>query len=91
MPAGVVALNLIVSKILKIRRRGAGDEECGEAGGVDCVICMNAVDAKAPRERTVTPCNHFFHRECLERWMKVKMECPTCRGALKQLCRASRV
>lgn len=64
---------------------GAGDEECGEAGGVDCVICMNAVDATAPRERMVTPCNHFFHRECLERWMEVKMECPTCRGALPPL------
>ena len=57
-----------------------GDEGCGEAGGVDCVICMNAVDAKTPRERMVTPCNHFFHQECLERWMEVKMECPTCRG-----------
>ena len=64
---------------------GGGDEECGEAGGVDCVICMNAVEAREPRRRMVTPCNHFFHQECLERWMDVKMECPTCRGALPPL------
>ena len=61
---------------------GGGDEERGEAGGVDCVICMAPVDCADAKERMVTPCNHFFHRECLERWMEVKMECPTCRGGL---------
>ena len=61
---------------------GGGDEERGEAGGVDCVICMAPVDCTNLKERMVTPCNHFFHRECLERWMEVKMECPTCRGGL---------
>ena len=49
---------------------------------MDCVICMAPVDCAKAKERMVTPCNHFFHRECLERWMEVKMECPTCRGGL---------
>ena len=49
---------------------------------MDCVICMAPVDCTNLKERMVTPCNHFFHRECLERWMEVKMECPTCRGGL---------
>lgn len=30
----------------------------------------------------VTPCDHFFHSGCLQRWMDVKMECPTCRRPL---------
>ena len=64
---------------------GAGDPERGEAGGVDCVICMAPVQCDARAERMVTPCAHFFHKECLERWMEVKMECPTCRGALPPL------
>ena len=46
---------------------GAGDEECGEAGGVDCVICMNTVGREGPEGADVTPYNHFFHQECLER------------------------
>ena len=24
-------------------------------------------------------CNHFFHKECLETWLMIKMRCPTCR------------
>ena len=29
-----------------------------------------------------TPCNHNFHEECLQQWMEVKLECPTCRSQL---------
>ena len=53
-----------------------------EEGGLDCVICMAPIDFTNPSKRMVTPCNHFFHPECLERWLKVKMECPTCRRQL---------
>jgi hypothetical protein len=55
-----------------------------EEGGLDCVICMSDMSDiyQCPSKRMVTPCNHFFHPECLERWLKVKMECPTCRGVL---------
>ncbi|KAH0915554.1 hypothetical protein HID58_030000 [Brassica napus] len=52
----------------------------------DCVICMTAINL---RQRTsdfmvelVTPCEHFFHTGCLQRWMDIKMECPTCRRSL---------
>ncbi|BBN11396.1 transmembrane E3 ubiquitin-protein ligase [Marchantia polymorpha subsp. ruderalis] len=50
---------------------------------VDCVICMAAVDmAGRSTECMVTPCDHFFHSGCLQRWMDIKMECPTCRRPL---------
>ncbi|XP_027346619.1 transmembrane E3 ubiquitin-protein ligase FLY2-like [Abrus precatorius] len=49
----------------------------------DCVICMTAIDL-FPRSNDcmVTPCDHFFHSGCLQRWMDIKMECPTCRRPL---------
>lgn len=57
------------------------DIETGDAG-VECVICMNPVDVEDARARMLTPCNHVFHTACLQRWMLVKMECPTCRTIL---------
>lgn len=32
-----------------------------------------------------TPCNHYFHRDCLLSWTDVKLECPTCRRELPPL------
>ncbi|OZJ06988.1 hypothetical protein BZG36_00195 [Bifiguratus adelaidae] len=61
----------------------------------DCAICMLPIEidhqrSSAPAglavlQRTgymVTPCCHIFHTECLERWMRVKLECPICRAFL---------
>ncbi|XP_028775258.1 transmembrane E3 ubiquitin-protein ligase FLY2 [Neltuma alba] len=49
----------------------------------DCVICMTAIDlSQRSNDCMVTPCEHFFHSGCLQRWMDVKMECPTCRRPL---------
>ena len=27
----------------------------------------------------ITKCGHVFHAQCLEEWLAVKKECPTCR------------
>ncbi|XP_065874476.1 transmembrane E3 ubiquitin-protein ligase FLY2-like isoform X2 [Euphorbia lathyris] len=49
----------------------------------DCVICMTAIDLpQRSSDCMVTPCDHFFHTGCLQRWMDIKMECPTCRRPL---------
>ena len=60
-----------------------GDIETGDLE--DCVICMNPLfdpGSGEPGSIMVAPCDHFFHKHCLERWMAVKMECPSCRRAL---------
>ncbi|KAI3904014.1 hypothetical protein MKW92_018252 [Papaver armeniacum] len=49
----------------------------------DCVICMTTIDLpQRSNDCMVTPCDHFFHSGCLQRWMDIKMECPTCRRPL---------
>ncbi|KAL2476736.1 RING/U-box superfamily protein [Abeliophyllum distichum] len=49
----------------------------------DCVICMTAIElSHRSNDCMVTPCDHFFHSSCLQRWMDIKMECPTCRRPL---------
>lgn len=56
-------------------------------GAYECVICMaELVPAEvAALRHPLTPCGHRFHSECLERWMDIKMECPTCRAELPPL------
>mmetsp|Transcript_22809 Transcript_22809/g.53279 ORF Transcript_22809/g.53279 Transcript_22809/m.53279 type:complete len:581 (-) Transcript_22809:69-1811(-) len=48
----------------------------------ECVICMGALTEGEQHLHVVTPCEHRFHASCLEQWMDVKLECPTCRSAL---------
>lgn len=49
----------------------------------DCVICMTTIDLRHRiNDCMVTPCEHIFHSGCLQRWMDIKMECPTCRRPL---------
>ncbi len=50
----------------------------------ECVICLGGIseDMIVRKEYMVAPCNHVFHRACLEKWMEEKLQCPTCRTAL---------
>ncbi len=52
-----------------------------ENGECNCVICMHPIKPDE-NQHMVTPCNHVFHSECLNRWMEEKMICPTCRANL---------
>lgn len=57
-----------------VNSSSGGDNETRE-----CCICMESVNIHS-RERMVTPCNHFFHAGCLERWLEVRLECALCRS-----------
>lgn len=48
----------------------------------ECVICMGELVPDDRHSFVITPCDHGFHRPCLEQWMDIKMECPTCRATL---------
>ncbi|ANB14097.1 ubiquitin-protein ligase TUL1 [Sugiyamaella lignohabitans] len=36
----------------------------------------------ARRRYMVTPCRHIFHTECMEQWMRTRLQCPVCRNPL---------
>ncbi|TNV82373.1 hypothetical protein FGO68_gene9406 [Halteria grandinella] len=62
-----------------------------EEGGFHCVICMASLN-EPPQNSPIadleskikfeTPCRHVFHDDCLNAWIKIKRECPTCRHSL---------
>lgn len=60
-------------------------EEDGGRPSVDCVICYNPIDIMDKKAYMLAPCNHIFHKNCLQQWMDVKMECPICRTELPAL------
>ena len=65
------------------------EEEKGQENS-ECIICMTALNLTGHENQEIvnfartmhTPCRHMFHEDCLNNWMAVKMECPTCRSSL---------
>ncbi|KAJ8479171.1 hypothetical protein OPV22_022898 [Ensete ventricosum] len=62
---------------------GARVEVWRHEGGVDageCCVCLHGFEAEAEVSQVVA-CRHFFHRECLERWLShLHSTCPLCRS-----------
>ena len=42
-----------------------------------CPICLEPYESG--KYKRVLPCNHVFHKKCIDKWLKKKMECPVCR------------
>lgn len=43
----------------------------------DCIVCCD--DFGAEKAIVRTPCEHYFHQECLGEWLKLAKTCPVCR------------
>lgn len=47
----------------------------------ECIICCELIEDSATR----LPCNHFFHRLCIETWFEKNSTCPLCRLDLNRM------
>ncbi|MDP2815150.1 MAG: RING finger domain-containing protein, partial [Rectinemataceae bacterium] len=59
----------ILDRLLRIQRHPDDDT---------CVICSHDAD----EIQVVLPCQHIFHRECIEQWVQQSATCPLCRASL---------
>lgn len=41
-----------------------------------CIICLG--DYEVDEELKVLPCNHHFHRSCIDEWLHIQKTCPLC-------------
>ncbi|WVZ11337.1 hypothetical protein V8G54_015867 [Vigna mungo] len=48
-----------------------------------CCICLDEFDLNV--ERYTLPCQHFFHKNCITRWLQICQTCPMCRQSLQIL------
>lgn len=45
-----------------------------------CAICLSEYKPKESL-RTIPECNHYFHAECIDEWLKLNATCPVCRNS----------
>lgn len=45
-----------------------------------CPVCQD--ELKLEQHVIEMPCNHVYHEECIEPWLKIHNSCPTCRYEL---------
>ncbi|XP_076933247.1 E3 ubiquitin-protein ligase At1g63170-like [Bidens hawaiensis] len=60
-----------------------GTEKERAISGEDAVCCIclaKYADNDLLRE---LPCNHFFHIECVDKWLKINASCPLCKFEIK--------
>merc|ERR1712100_331881 len=67
------------------------DDEVADSSSVDlhkfiqddspsCSICI--CELEKGEEIMILPCNHVFHAECIETWLKQSVRCPLCNGSV---------
>lgn len=48
----------------------------GDVSGTSCAVCLS--DFRATDVLRRLPCNHTFHRVCIDKWLKRNKVCPLC-------------
>ena len=60
---------------------GAAYDSCQNT---NCVICMEEFEADKEKKICSMPCQHIFHRQCIEQWLKNDASCPICKKRIDE-------
>ncbi|PQM36897.1 E3 ubiquitin-protein ligase [Prunus yedoensis var. nudiflora] len=58
----------------------AGTEKERVISGEDAVCCICLAKYANNDELRELPCSHFFHKECVDKWLKINASCPLCKS-----------
>ncbi|CAL2234590.1 unnamed protein product [Prunus armeniaca] len=58
----------------------AGTEKERVISGEDAVCCICLAKYSNNDELRELPCSHFFHKECVDKWLKINASCPLCKS-----------
>jgi hypothetical protein len=50
-------------------------------GAADCAVCLGEVE-NGEMVRRMPACQHVFHRECIDLWLRGHATCPVCRSGV---------
>ncbi|KAI3692638.1 hypothetical protein L6452_32459 [Arctium lappa] len=57
----------------------AGTEKEHAISGEDAVCCICLAKYANNDELRELPCSHFFHKNCVDKWLKINASCPLCK------------
>eukprot|EP01069_Polyplicarium_translucidae_P008242 Polyplicarium_translucidae@DN3203_c0_g1_i1.p3 len=58
-------------------------EAPNDLGGSACPVCL--CEIQLGESILVLPCKHMFHKDCVRLWFKRSVECPLCKGDMREL------
>ncbi|KAH6760656.1 C3H4 type zinc finger protein [Perilla frutescens var. hirtella] len=58
----------------------AGTEKERAVSGEDAVCCICLAKYVNNDELKELPCSHFFHKDCVDKWLKINASCPLCKA-----------
>ena len=88
-------LQALAERLFRMSQQSLGSPPATEAfisnlrpvryGGSDCVedtcsICLDQFEDNT--EIIILPCRHGFHQHCIDQWLRLHSECPSCRHKL---------
>lgn len=69
----------------------AGTEKERTISGEDAVCCICLAKYANNDELRELPCSHFFHKDCVDKWLKINALCPLCKSEVGESLMSSLV
>ncbi|XP_071723494.1 E3 ubiquitin-protein ligase At1g63170 [Rutidosis leptorrhynchoides] len=86
------SINALPTYKFKIKKNRNSDDSAGDCGvvaagtdkervisGEDAACCICLAKYINNDELRELPCTHFFHKECVDKWLKINALCPLCK------------
>ncbi|XP_049373785.1 E3 ubiquitin-protein ligase At1g63170 [Solanum verrucosum] len=87
------SINALPTYKFKVKKNKSGNKEAAEGGvvaagtdkervisGEDAACCICLAKYVNNDELRELPCSHFFHKDCVDKWLKINNSCPLCKA-----------
>ena len=61
------------------------EQKIAEEPSGPCAICQEDIRVSELTRKLNRPCNHIFHKTCIDRWLSQHIRCPVCRRDMREL------
>jgi len=76
------AINDLPTRLFKLKSKQGSADSQEDINQRSCCICFD--DYKDKETVRTLPCLHFFHKECIDRWLFKSQTCPICKVDITQ-------